>query len=84
MQCNDCIVHYLGHQLWGPPSLLSKVYQGSIPGGKAQQGHDADHSPHLVLKSRMNRGYISSSLWCLHHGSGTALLFTLPVDFYLQ
>jgi hypothetical protein len=28
-----------------PTSLLSNGYQGSIPGGKAQPGRDADQSP---------------------------------------
>jgi hypothetical protein len=31
--------------LLGPPSLLSNGYQGPFLGGKAQPGHDADHSP---------------------------------------
>jgi hypothetical protein len=30
------------------------------PGGKARQGRDADHSPHLVPRSRMSRSYTSS------------------------
>jgi hypothetical protein len=32
-------------QRWGPPSLLSSGYRRSFPGGKAQLGRDADHSP---------------------------------------
>jgi hypothetical protein len=31
--------------VWGPPSLLSNVYGGPFPGGKARPGRDADHSP---------------------------------------
>jgi hypothetical protein len=30
---------------------------GPFPGGKALPGRDADHSPHLVLSSRMSRSY---------------------------
>jgi hypothetical protein len=31
-----------------------------FPGGKARQGSDADHSPHLVPRSWMSRSYTSS------------------------
>jgi hypothetical protein len=31
-----------------------------FPGRKAQQGHDADYSPHLVPRSWMNKSYTSS------------------------
>jgi hypothetical protein len=31
-----------------------------FPGGKAQSGRDADHSPHLVARSWMSRSYTSS------------------------
>jgi hypothetical protein len=44
-------------------------------GGKMRPGRDADHSPHLVSRSRMSRSYTpllsSASLVC----SGTALPF---------
>jgi hypothetical protein len=33
---------------------------GPFPVGKAQPGRDADHSPHLVPRSRKNRRHISS------------------------
>jgi hypothetical protein len=33
---------------------------GPFPGAKARTGHDADHSPHLVPRSRMSRSYTSS------------------------
>jgi hypothetical protein len=34
--------------------------EGPFPGGKELPGHDADHSPHLLPKSRMSRCCISS------------------------
>jgi hypothetical protein len=37
-----------------------------FPGGKAQPGRDADHSPHLVPRSRMSRSYTSSPPKRLH------------------
>jgi hypothetical protein len=33
---------------------------GPFPEAKARQGRDADHSPHLVPRSRMSRSYTSS------------------------
>jgi hypothetical protein len=33
---------------------------GPFPGGKARPGRDADHSPHLVLRSWMSRSYTTS------------------------
>jgi hypothetical protein len=30
---------------WGPPSFLYNGYRGSLPGGKARPGSDADYSP---------------------------------------
>jgi hypothetical protein len=33
---------------------------GPFPEAKARPGRDADHSPHLVLRSRMSRSYTSS------------------------
>jgi hypothetical protein len=33
---------------------------GPFPGAKARPGRDADHSPHLVPRSRMSRSYTSS------------------------
>jgi hypothetical protein len=46
----------------GPPSLLYNVYGGggSFPGGKERPGRNADHSPHLLPRSRMSRSYTSS------------------------
>jgi len=35
-------------------------------GGKARPGRDADHSPHLVPRSRMSRSYTSSPPKRLH------------------
>jgi hypothetical protein len=36
--------------------------RGPFPGGKAWLGYDADHSPHLLLRSRMSRSYTASPL----------------------
>jgi hypothetical protein len=36
------------------------------PGVKARPGRDADHSPHLVPRSRMSRSYTSSPPKRLH------------------
>jgi len=48
-----------------------------FPGGKARPRRDADHSPHLVPRSRASRWYNSSPPCRLHGGNGTffALLF---------
>jgi hypothetical protein len=51
-------------------SLLCNGYRGSCPWGKARPGRDADHSPHLVPRSRMSRSYISSPPWRLHGVAG--------------
>jgi hypothetical protein len=55
-------------RLWGPPSLLSNGYWGVLsPGGKMRPGRDADHSHHLLLRSRMSSSYVSSPLCaCIH------------------
>jgi hypothetical protein len=39
---------------------------GPFPGGKARPGRDADHSPHLVPRSRMSRSYTFSPHKRLH------------------
>jgi hypothetical protein len=36
-------------------------YRGSFPRGEARPERDADHSPHLLPRSRMSRSYTSSS-----------------------
>jgi hypothetical protein len=41
------------------PASYPVVTGGSFPGVKARPGLDTDHSPHLVPRSRMSRGYIS-------------------------
>jgi hypothetical protein len=45
-------------------------------GGKSRPGREADHSPHLLPRSRMSMSYTFSLPWRLHGGSGT-------VDFFL-
>jgi hypothetical protein len=56
------------------PASCTMGNGGPFPGGKAQPGRDADHSPHLVLRSWMSRSYTplpsSASMAC----RGTALL----------
>jgi hypothetical protein len=44
--------------------------------GKARNGRDAVHSPHLVPRSRMSRSYSPYPLLVPAWRSGTALLFT--------
>jgi hypothetical protein len=59
----------------GPTQPPIQWVLGSFPRGKAQLGRAADHSPHLVLRSRMIRSYTSplppSAMAC----SRTALLY---------
>jgi hypothetical protein len=45
-------------------------------GGKERPGRDADHSPHLVPRTRMSRSYISSPAWHLRGVAGQ-FYFTL-------
>jgi hypothetical protein len=52
---------------------------GPFPGAKAQPGRDADHSPHLVPRSRMSRSYTSSPSSAFMACSGTSLAFILLV-----
>jgi hypothetical protein len=51
------------------------VLGGPFPGAKAWPGRDADHSPHLVPRSRMSRSYASSPPSAFVACSGTALAF---------
>jgi hypothetical protein len=48
---------------------------GTLPGGKAQPGRDADHSPHLVPWSRVSRSYTSSPPSAYMACNGTGLAF---------
>jgi hypothetical protein len=48
------------------PASCTMVTGGPFPGGKARTGRDADHSPHLVPRSRMSRSYTSSPPKRLH------------------
>jgi hypothetical protein len=71
-------------QLWGPPSLLSNGYRWSFPGGEMRPGRDADHSHHLVQRSRISRSYTFSPPWRLHGVAGQDLLsFTLLYLYYM-
>jgi hypothetical protein len=42
------------------PASCSMGTGDPLPGGKVRPGRDADHSPDLVLRSRMSRSYTSS------------------------
>jgi hypothetical protein len=42
------------------PASCTMGTGGTFPGAKARPGRDADHSPHLVLRSLMSRSYTSS------------------------
>jgi hypothetical protein len=42
------------------PASCTMGNGGPFPGGTARPGRDADHSPHLVPRSRMSRSYTSS------------------------
>jgi hypothetical protein len=42
------------------PASCTMGTGGPFPGAKAWPGRDADHSPHLVPRSRKSRSYISS------------------------
>jgi hypothetical protein len=50
---------------------------GSFPGAKARLGRDADHSLHLMPRSRMSRSYTSSLPSAFMACSGIALAFSL-------
>jgi hypothetical protein len=54
---------------------------GPFPGGKARPGRDANHSPHLVLRSRMSRSCTSPPHCRLHGGSGS---FTFTFAFLVS
>jgi hypothetical protein len=64
-------------RLWGPPSLLSNGYRGHFPGSKARPGRDADHSPHLVPRSRMSRDILPLPLIACMTCNGTDLLYCI-------
>jgi hypothetical protein len=54
-----------------------------FPGTKAQPGHDADHSPPLVPRSRMSRSYTFSAPSAFVACSGTALALTHIQSFQI-
>jgi hypothetical protein len=57
---------------WGPPSHLSNGYRGPLLGGKARPGCDADHSPPVGPRLRMNRSFSPlEPAWC----KGTAFTY---------
>jgi hypothetical protein len=56
------------------------VPEGPFPGAKARPGRDADHSRHLMPRSRKSRSYISSPPSAFVACSGIALAFTHAVS----
>jgi hypothetical protein len=50
------------------PASCTMGTGGPFPGDKVRPGRDAEHSPHLVQKSRMSRSYTSSLPLHLHRG----------------
>jgi hypothetical protein len=48
------------------PASCTMGTEDPFPGGKAQPERNADHSPHLVPRSRMSSSYISSPPKRLH------------------
>jgi hypothetical protein len=73
--CSLCV--QISTKTTQPP--VQWVPGGFFLAGKAQPGRQADHSSHLVSRSRMSRSYTSSYPWCLHGGSGKdfALFYVL-------
>jgi hypothetical protein len=69
-------------RLWSPPSLLSNGYRGPFPGGKARPEPDADHSPHLMPRSRMSRS-CTSALSCRLPGCSGAAYLAMCRRFFL-
>jgi hypothetical protein len=57
------------------PASCTMGTGGTFPEVKAWPGRDADHSPHLVPRSRMSRSYTSSLPSSFAVCSGTALAF---------
>jgi hypothetical protein len=56
------------------PAFYPMGTWGLFPGSKTRPGRDADHSPHLVQRSRMSRMYISSPPWRQHGVAGQLYL----------
>jgi hypothetical protein len=72
-------------QFWGPPSLLSSGYRGSIPRGvKCGQGVTLTTNLHLVPRSRISWSYISSRPWSLHGAAGQLYLYAKPCSKWAQ
>jgi hypothetical protein len=65
----------------GPTQPVQWVPGVLSPGVKARPGRDADHSPHLVPRSRMSRSYTSSPPSSSMACSGTALPFFTQLGF---
>jgi hypothetical protein len=64
-------------RLWGPSSVLYNGYRDPFSGSKERPGRDADHSPHLVPRSRMSRSYTSSPSSASVSCNGAAYLFVV-------
>jgi hypothetical protein len=53
-------------RLWGPPSLLSNVYQEIFSWGQSGRGREADHSPPSSAEAKSAWSYTSTPSICLH------------------
>jgi hypothetical protein len=71
-------------QLWGPPSLRFRGTGGPFPRGKAQLGHDADHSPPSSTKFKNKELYFLSPLAPAWHNRTALFYFTLLYLYVLS
>jgi hypothetical protein len=69
-------------RLYGPPSLLSNVYQG-LSLGVRRPGREADHSPPSSAGVKNVWSYTSTPLICLHGRRRTGTLLPLQFTFHL-
>jgi hypothetical protein len=56
------------------PASCTMGTGGPFPGGKAWPERDSDHSPHLMLRSRMSRSFFPLPLWACKEVAGQLYL----------